>query len=126
MRKGAARSSRPARRDTLSSLQPHRMDTFQRFVTIEQTTGLPVAFVAAVLALVFIDAEHMILPNVITYPGIAVALAARALVPNLYGVAWLGAQAHLPAWLLSVVGAVLGALVGGGFLWLVGWLWERL
>ena len=84
------------------------------------------AFAAAVLALVFIDAEHMILPNVITYPGIIVALVARALVPNLYGVASLGAQAHVPAWLLSVAGAVIGALVGGGFLWLVGWLWERL
>jgi leader peptidase (prepilin peptidase) / N-methyltransferase len=83
------------------------------------------AFAAAVLALVFIDAEHMILPNVITYPGIVVALVARALVPNLYGVASLGAQWHAPAWLLSLGGAVLGALVGGGFLWLVGWAWER-
>ena len=92
------------------------------------TLSLPfdLAFAAAILALVFIDAEHMILPNVITYPGIAVALVARALVPNLYGVASLGAQAHVPAWLFSVAGAVIGALVGGGFLWLVGWLWERL
>ncbi|PYS78387.1 MAG: prepilin peptidase [Acidobacteria bacterium] len=92
------------------------------------TLSLPfdLAFVAAVIALVFIDAEHMILPNVINYPGVAVALVARALVPNLYGVASLGAQAHMPAWLLSVVGALVGALVGGGFLWLVGWLWERL
>jgi leader peptidase (prepilin peptidase)/N-methyltransferase len=91
------------------------------------TPALPfdLAFVAAVLALIFIDAEHMILPNVITYPGVAVALVARALVPNLYGVAWLGAEWHAPAWLLSIVGASLGALVGGGFLWLVGWLWER-
>src|SRR5918912_4184588 len=70
------------------------------------TLSLPfdLAFVAAVLALVFIDAEHMILPNVITYPGVFVALAARALVPNLYGVASLGAQAHVSAWLLSVGG----------------------
>jgi leader peptidase (prepilin peptidase) / N-methyltransferase len=91
------------------------------------TLALPfdLAFVAAVLALIFIDAEHMILPNVITYPGIAVALVARALVPNLYGVAWLGADWHAPAWLLSIAGAIIGALVGGGFLWLVGWLWER-
>src|SRR2546421_4010399 len=68
------------------------------------TLSLPfdLAFVAAILALVFIDAEHMILPNVITYPGIIVALVARALVPNLYGVASLGAQWHVPAWLLSV------------------------
>ena len=82
------------------------------------------AFVAAIVALVFIDAEHMILPNVITYPGTALALAARAVVPNLYGVASFGG-AETPAWLLSLGNAVLGALVGGGFLWLVGWLWER-
>jgi len=90
------------------------------------TLSLPfdLAFVAAVVALVFIDAEHMLLPNVITYPGAALALAARVVVPNLYGVASLGGE-QTPAWLLSLGGAVLGALAGGGFLWLVGWLWER-
>lgn len=90
------------------------------------TLSLPfdLAFVAAIIALVFIDAEHMLLPNVITYPGAALALVARVFVPNLYGVAALGGE-HMPAWLLSLGGAVLGALAGGGFLWLVGWLWER-
>lgn len=90
------------------------------------TLSLPfdLAFVAAIVALVFIDAEHMILPNVITYPGAVLALVARVVVPNLYGVAALGGE-QTPAWLLSLGGAVLGALVGGGFLWLVGWLWER-
>jgi leader peptidase (prepilin peptidase)/N-methyltransferase len=92
------------------------------------TLSLPfdLAFVAAILALIFIDAEHMILPNVITYPGAALALLARVVVPNLYGVATLGgAQTQLRPWLVSFGGAVVGALVGGGFLWLVGWLWER-
>jgi leader peptidase (prepilin peptidase)/N-methyltransferase len=92
------------------------------------TLSLPfdLAFVAAILALIFIDAEHMILPNVITYPGAALALLARVVVPNLYGVAALGgSQTQLRPWLVSFGGAVLGALVGGGFLWLVGWLWER-
>ncbi|HST53655.1 MAG TPA: prepilin peptidase [Pyrinomonadaceae bacterium] len=93
------------------------------------TLSLPfdLAFVAALIALAFIDAEHMILPNAITYPGIALALVARAVVPNLYGVAFFGA-AHpaIPAWLLSLMGAAVGAIVGGGFLWVVGWLWERL
>ena len=90
------------------------------------TLSLPfdLAFVAAIVALVFIDAEHMLLPNVITYPGFALALVARAFVPNLYGVASLGGP-ETPAWLLSLGGALLGAAVGGGFLWLVGWLWER-
>jgi leader peptidase (prepilin peptidase)/N-methyltransferase len=93
------------------------------------TLSLPfdLAFVSAIIALIFIDAEHMILPNAITYPGIAFALVARVVVPNLYGVAFLGgAHGATPAWLLSLGGAALGALVGGGFLWLVGWLWERL
>jgi leader peptidase (prepilin peptidase)/N-methyltransferase len=85
------------------------------------------AFVAAVIALVFIDAEHMILPNVITYPGVAVALVARLFVHNLYGVGGLCvAHACPPFWTLSVANSVLGALVGGGFLWLVGWVWERM
>jgi leader peptidase (prepilin peptidase)/N-methyltransferase len=92
------------------------------------TLSLPfdLAFVAALLALIFIDAEHMILPNVITYPGAALALAARVVVPNLYGVAALGgAQTQVRPWLVSLGGAILGALMGGGFLWLVGWIWER-
>jgi leader peptidase (prepilin peptidase) / N-methyltransferase len=93
------------------------------------TLSLPfdLAFVAALVALAFIDAEHMILPNAITYPGLALALVARGVVPNIYGVASFGAShPATPAWLLSIGGAILGALVGGGFLWLVGWLWERL
>jgi leader peptidase (prepilin peptidase)/N-methyltransferase len=91
------------------------------------TLSLPfdLIFVACIIALVFIDAEHMILPNVITYPGVVFALVARVVVPNLYGVASFGAHSPVPTWLLSLGGAVLGALVGGGFLWLVGWLWER-
>jgi hypothetical protein len=32
-------------------------------------------FVAAITALVFIDAEHMILPNAITYPGIVFSVS---------------------------------------------------
>src|ERR1044072_3968347 len=83
------------------------------------------AFVAAMLALIFIDAEHMILPNVITYPGILFALLTRVLVPSLAGPAHfddlpqlLGVFPTLPVWLVSLIGAVLGALAGGGSLWL--------
>ena len=42
-------------------------------------------FVSALIALVFIDAEHMILPNAITYPGIVFALVARLAIPYLVG-----------------------------------------
>ena len=101
---------------------------------------LPVAliFVAATVALVFIDAEHMILPNVITYPLLIFALLVRIAFPlfldgmfvrgvfkdlSFYPLSFLELY---PLWLVSLCGAILGALVGGGSLWLVGEIWKRL
>ncbi len=61
------------------------------FVIVTWRTGMTAAllfdliFVSALVALVFIDAEHMILPNAITYPGIIVALVARLAIPYLVG-----------------------------------------
>jgi leader peptidase (prepilin peptidase)/N-methyltransferase len=100
------------------------------------TPILPVylVFVSAMVALIFIDAEHMILPNVITYPLLVLAIAVRIIFPlvfaeNYFGdttfapATWLAGQ---PAWLISLFGAIVGALVGGGSLWLVGAVWKRL
>lgn len=91
-------------------------------------------FVSAIVALIFIDAEHMILPNVITYPGVVFAIVARLAIPYLVGPSHFddlpGLQAGLfadwPMWAASLGGAALGALIGGGSLWLMGWVWERL
>ena len=91
-------------------------------------------FASALLALVFIDAEHMILPNVITYPGIIFALIARVAIPLLTGTPHFddvpslsgGALAGMPLWVVSLAGALIGALIGGGSLWLMGWTWEKL
>ncbi|MFN2596717.1 MAG: A24 family peptidase, partial [Pyrinomonadaceae bacterium] len=92
------------------------------------------AFVAAIIALVFIDAEHMLLPNVITYPGIVFAIIARLVIPYLAGPQAFddlsglvnGLFAGWPIWAASLGSAGIGALAGGGSLWLMGWLWERL
>jgi len=91
------------------------------------------AFVAALVALIFIDAEHMILPNVITYPGIIFALVMRVTVPYFAGTSHLDdlpglieRMPSLPIWAVSLIGAALGALIGGGSLWLMGFLWEKL
>src|SRR5437764_5432074 len=43
------------------------------------------AFTASLIALVFIDAEHMILHNAFTYPGMLFTQATRLAVPNLAG-----------------------------------------
>jgi leader peptidase (prepilin peptidase)/N-methyltransferase len=97
--------------------------------------GFDLPFVTALVALIFIDAEHMLLPNLITYPGIIFALVARLSLPFLMGdaafedlrmLSSLYTFAGWPIWAVSLVGAGLGALLGGGSLWLIGWLWERL
>ncbi|MDX6614053.1 MAG: leader peptidase (prepilin peptidase) / N-methyltransferase [Blastocatellia bacterium] len=100
------------------------------------TFALPfdLVFVSALLALVFIDAEHMILPNAITYSGLVFALVARVAVPYLVGEPHFddlhslatGPLADLPLWGASLVGALIGALAGGGTLWVMGWLWEKI
>ena len=110
------------------------------FVVTAWRDGLSVAlpfdliFVTAVTALVFIDAEHMILPNAITYPGMVFALIARLAIPWLTGTPHFddlpmllnGVLAGMPLWAASLIGALLGALIGGGSLWLMGWTWEKL
>src|SRR5690242_3990233 len=114
--------------------------TAAMFVVIAWHDGLSVAlpfdlvFVSALVALMFIDAAHQILPDVITLPGVAFALMARIAIPLITGKPHFddvtslahGAFAELPLWLVSLLGAVIGGLVGGGFLWLMGWAWERL
>jgi len=98
------------------------------------TIFFDLVFVSAIVALIFIDAEHMLLPNVITYPGIVFAIIARLALPYLVGPyafddlpsLWYGPFSTWPVWAASLAGAALGALVGGGSLWLMGWLWERL
>ena len=97
---------------------------------------LPVAlvFVSAIIALIFIDAENMILPNVITYPLLVFALLVRIIFPIFISAQYftdirsfpVNYFQNLPLWSVSLIGAVFGGLVGGGSLWLVGEIWKRL
>ncbi|MFN0279732.1 MAG: prepilin peptidase [Pyrinomonadaceae bacterium] len=100
------------------------------------TVFLPVAlaFVSAMIALIFIDAGHMILPNVITYPMFAIALIVRVVYPIVFPdfvfsdttFAPIVYLEGCPPWLISLAGALFGALIGGGSLWLVGAIWKAL
>jgi leader peptidase (prepilin peptidase)/N-methyltransferase len=91
-------------------------------------------FSSAILALIFIDAENYILPNAITYPGIGFALVARVAIPYFSTTAHFddvaslmhGMLHGLPVWSVSLIGAAIGGLIGGGSLWLMGWTWEKL
>ncbi|HMQ04020.1 MAG TPA: prepilin peptidase [Pyrinomonadaceae bacterium] len=106
------------------------------FWQIGFTAFLPVALVfsAVMIALIFIDAGHMILPNVITYPLFLFAMLVRLVFPLVFGTAYFSDMQFAPAtwlqgypaWAISVISALVGALAGGGSLWLVGELWKRL
>ncbi|HEX7486547.1 MAG TPA: prepilin peptidase [Vicinamibacterales bacterium] len=65
-------------------------------------------FGCAMIVLLVIDLQHQILPNEITLPGIVAGLAASLVAE--------------PGWR----DALIGALAGGGILWLVAWGYERL
>ncbi len=99
------------------------------------TVALPfdLVFVTAIIALIFIDAENMILPDVITKPGIVFALIARLVIPFVMNLPYFDdlkiapfTALTYPFWLESLMGAGFGMLIGGGSLWLVGWIWQKL
>jgi len=91
-------------------------------------------FVSALVALIFIDAAHMLLLDVITLPGIVFALIARFAIPYFSATPHFddlpslsGGILHgMPIWAISLIGAVIGGLIGGGSLWLMGWVWLKL
>lgn len=97
---------------------------------------LPVGlvFMSVLVSLMFIDAEHMILPNVITYPFFAFILIVRVVYPIFFGESYFNdlgqwpavTWSEMPGWLASLLSGLLGAAAGGGSLWLVGELWKRL
>ena len=64
-------------------------------------------FACALIVLFAIDLEHQLLPNVITLPGLAAGLIFSLAFPP------------------GVLDAVLGALIGGGVLWLIGEAYYR-
>ncbi|MFY9609698.1 MAG: prepilin peptidase [Blastocatellia bacterium] len=86
-------------------------------------------FVSLIVPLVFIDFHHKLLPNLITYPGFVLLLVLRLLAPDPWILAhaprWFGLERG-PDWAVALLGAVLGAAVGAGSLWLVREVYFRL
>jgi leader peptidase (prepilin peptidase)/N-methyltransferase len=64
-------------------------------------------FLAALVAVTFIDLEHRLIPDRITFPGVALGLLTSAWVPG-----------------LGLVQSLLGALFGFGFFYSVAWLYQ--
>lgn len=81
------------------------------------------AFSAVLVVLVFTDLRERLLPDVVNFTGLAIALLLSFFTRPSDGAAlWLANRAFdfpPPAPVLSFVDALLGAAVGGGLLWLV-------
>jgi len=74
------------------------------------------------IGLIFTDYETRLLPDAMTFPGLAVGLAFSFFVPVhdvLTTLIPLFFRISPPAWQLSLADACFGALVGAGFLWAV-------
>lgn len=78
-----------------------------RQVGLQWAYPLLLVWGALLVALTWIDWDHQLLPDVLTFPGTLIACAAALLVP--------GGARH----------AILGIVAGSGALWLVGWLYFR-
>lgn len=71
-------------------------------------------FTAPLIAITFIDLEHMIIPDVFSLSGIVLGLAARPLL------------APAGSELAEFLDGVYGVFAGGGFLFVVGYVYEKL
>ncbi len=67
------------------------------------------AFVAALIVITVIDLYHQIIPDVISLPGIGVGILASLFIPQ-----------------ITVLNSVMGVLLGGGSLFLVATVYQRL
>lgn len=71
---------------------------------------------AGLIVVSVVDLRHMIIPDEITQPGLGIGVLLSSLFPALHGVngRWEGFLASL-----------LGALVGGGFVYAIGWVGKQ-
>lgn len=87
-------------------------------------------FLAIVIILIFTDYNHRILPNVITLPGvIAGILLSPFQIPEVYSdlFSWKAASMlgfENSSYAESWIGSILGAIIGGGLLFLVAFAYE--
>jgi leader peptidase (prepilin peptidase) / N-methyltransferase len=97
---------------------------------LDSATYVNSLFLSAILALIFIDYHHQILPNVITLPGTVAGIALSLFqMPDFYRDVFSSGIASMivpddPDLLLPLAGSVFGALLSGGLLLLVAFTYQ--
>lgn len=82
-------------------------------------------FAFLVVGLIFTDCENRLLPDLLTLPGFGVGVVLAAALP-MFGLFEYVYSDRLPWRVLSVGDALLGAIVGAGFVYIAGELYFRL
>ena len=90
-----------------------------------------IIFLSALIVVTFIDLEHKIIPNVITLPGIIIGLAYNAIITDWGRMREMYSYLHYDFWgaltildNVPIIGSILGVIIGGGILFLIGFLYE--
>lgn len=90
---------------------------------------LVMALCSSLVVITFIDLDHQIIPDVITFPGMVIGLVvAPFFMTTLAGPLSFGLGNVLPSpgqYGTSFLNAFIGILLGGAPLYLIGWLWEK-
>ncbi|NIS07471.1 MAG: prepilin peptidase [Candidatus Dadabacteria bacterium] len=89
-------------------------------------------FVMALIVITFIDLEHMIIPNVISYPGVVVGLIYSALITDYDSLRFLLDNIHYNFLYIlyvldevRILSSVFGAIIGAGSLLLIGFAYKN-
>lgn len=105
------------------------------FLWVEREFGLSfeallaMALCSSFVVITFIDLDHLIIPDVITLPGIVIGVAAAPFfMTALMEPLPFGLSTVLPdgPYIRGLVNSLLGLLAGGAPLFLIGWVWEKL
>lgn len=82
---------------------------------------------SSLLVITFIDLDHQIIPDVITLPGMVLGLAVAPFFMNALAAPLpFGIAPDAGSYVTGLANSIIGLLLGGGPLWLIGWLWEKL
>ncbi|MBN1569354.1 MAG: prepilin peptidase [Acidobacteria bacterium] len=98
----------------------------------QSPTYVNTLFLAVIIILIFTDYHHQILPNVLTLPGIFAGILLSSFQTPLFYSDVLSVPAASTLWpqnpmaLLPWIGSLIGAIIGGGSLYIVAWVYEKL
>ena len=90
-------------------------------------TGVRVLVLSGLVVATFVDFDYFEIPDEVSIGGIWLAIGLTLLIPELHEATWLASAASEAAdggvdRIGALVGCLGGMAVGGGVLWLIGWL----